>query len=154
MFDQANIVIALLALIAVLLGVLAGMIWRREYSSRASVEIYEALEVLDSNVRHHVQVNAVLALLDQFQEQPELMSNLAEYSRREVAAALFYRVNSLGADLQLAQDRLSHWNQEDARYRHYEQEVVETQARVDRIKAELEAAHQAAELYGGLRSVK
>ena len=59
--------------------------------------VSRALQELDAAVRQHVQVNAVLALAEQFQDRPELLDHVAGYAQQTVAAALLHRVNMLAA---------------------------------------------------------
>ena len=52
-----------------------------------------------ASFKHHVEVEAVLALVTEIESQPERRIDLAEYSRQVVDAALVHRVNTLAACL-------------------------------------------------------
>ena len=58
------------------------------------------LKELMAGFKHHVEVEAVLALVTEIASRPELKINLAQHSQQIVDAALAHRVNMLGASLQ------------------------------------------------------
>jgi hypothetical protein len=67
----------------------------------------DAIKRFGQAVQHHVEVNAVLALTEQFQSDPNLLPKLSEYSRQAVSAALLYRVDQIGHDIVAVQEELS-----------------------------------------------
>ncbi|MBI2797969.1 hypothetical protein HYX70_01545 [Candidatus Saccharibacteria bacterium] len=150
--SQAYVIIAL-AIVGLVVFIVFEVYAGRVRRPRIAFEIQEAIEQLNAATRHHVQVQAVLALMDQFVEHPELMANLAEYSRQTVATALLNRVNTLGADLEVAQKALSSARQSYVRYPSFEQDVRRAEIWVEQLLLQLEDANQAAELFGGLHSV-
>lgn len=64
------------------------------------------LKELMAGFTHHVEVEAVLALVTAIESRPELKINLAQHSQQIVDAALAHRVNTLGACLQKIGDEL------------------------------------------------
>ena len=99
------IVLLLIAVVG-LLAVIAIMVYRsNRFGVGAAVteSIDCAVERLDGSIRHHTEVNAVLALTEAAGRNPELLNNLESYSHDVVTASLLLRVNTLGNDYQAAQ---------------------------------------------------
>lgn len=104
------------------------------------------LERLTKGVQHYDAVNAVLALTEQFQQNPELVQELQGYTDQVLAAALSYRVDSLGKQLATAMDQLatarSNQGSFDS-YRHYDNKVKRLENSVQDVQLQLEAARAA-----------
>lgn len=113
----------------------------------------DALDHLNQEAKHYVQVNAVLALVEQFEERPELIANLQDYSRQVVAAALLTRVNAIGNDIKVAQRELSEREKQYANQLIDISTVNTQKQRVDELYKQLHAADQVAQQYRALRSV-
>ncbi len=96
-----GIAVLVLGIIAVVFGLIVLSMLVRQRSSRVmSIAIGDALEQVKQDTRHYVAVNAVLGLTERFTQNQELVQRLAEYSDQVVAAALTYRLNSLGEQYQ------------------------------------------------------
>lgn len=65
------------------------------------------LKELMANFTHHVEVDAVLALVNRIASQPELKIGLAEYGQQVVDAALAYRMNALASSLKEINDNIT-----------------------------------------------
>ncbi len=94
-------------LILITLVVIARQLWLGLYGSRVTQSIEEAVKNLGTATRHYTEVQAVLALTEQFQSRPDLAAKLNEYSRQTVAAALMFRINGVASDIKMAQTQLS-----------------------------------------------
>lgn len=139
--SQAAVIIVLLFGIFICVVAVAAVVFlrRQPQQPQIALEIREAVQELNIAVQSHVRLNAVMALIDQFVERPELMANLVEYSRQEVAAALLQRLNQLGADLEKAQERLSHYEKQYAASNAWKSEMERAQRWVERTNAALMA---------------
>jgi len=104
------------------------------------------LERLTKGVQHYDAVNAVLALTEQFQQNPELVQELQGYTDQVLAAALSYRVDSLGKQLATAMDQLATARSNQGSFgsygshRHYDSEVKRLENSVQDVQQQLEAA--------------
>lgn len=139
------VLLGLLAAIAVLLGIIA---WRLrhgavELSMMAGIE--EAMERLGQQTQHYTKVNAVLALVERFRENPKSLDRLPLYSRQVVAAAQFSWVNSLGSQIETVHEQLTNARDKEARgnYASREGETERLHKLSIALRAELAAAHRA-----------
>lgn len=100
--------LSLLAVIAILLTTLLVIAVRyiRNRQSIITDSLRQAIAELNKAITHHAQVAAVVALIEQYDDRPELFDNLADYSDQVVGAALFHRVNALAAALKDVNDKL------------------------------------------------
>ncbi len=150
----------LLGVCAILLFVIVAllvMMLRRMESPETKIvlEIDDVIERLNQEIKQNVKVHAVMALLEQFEERPDLLSQLPKYSRQVLASALFARVNALHANIEVVQRELS---KAEARMAEGQSEwisaITARTARLKELTAELEAADQAAQRFGtSLRAV-
>jgi hypothetical protein len=148
-FLSGGAALTLLAIVAVLLvGILVALIGILRRPPASVVDgLWEAVAELNRAVRHHVEVNAVLALVDNYQERPQALENLRGYSRQVVAAALTFRLNSLSAQHQSLESGILQDRQIQAAAGTpsiYDRRIAELQERADqvleRLLAELEPA--------------
>jgi hypothetical protein len=150
---QGYVIIGLLAVgVIVLLMQLA-----RSRSNRADVaaarEIDQAIERLGEATQHHVQVNAVLALTEQFQQRPELINRLGEYSRQVVAAAIMTRINGIANDIKVVQGVLSQNEKSVANGYAGHTSIKRNKAKLAELQADLEAMNTLAQQFAPLRAV-
>lgn len=109
--DTPELVLSAIAITAILILVTLVVIARnlRDTSGqRIARSIDDAVERLGTATRHFTEVNAVLALTEQFQDRPDLVAKLNEYSRQTVAAALMTRINGVASDIKTVQSELAH----------------------------------------------
>jgi hypothetical protein len=143
--------VLMLGLIVVLLAAILGVqLWDRDsargagkYASAAVTQAIDAaVERLDTAIRHHVDVVAVLEAARQFTGEPDLPQHLSAYSDQVVAAALMYRVNTLAAQYQTAIGQLSMAREEHGRVGGSDlaRRVSQRQALVDEILGQLQQA--------------
>jgi len=95
--------VAITILLAIMTGVLIYIAVQMRNNKRIGAvgiveTIDEAVTRFDGAIRHHTEVNAVIALTEAVGRHPELIDNLQAYSHDVVAAALINRLNSLGND--------------------------------------------------------
>lgn len=141
-------VVGLLAFIATTLVIIAVKVGSRRYGHHYALEINEAIARLGEATQHYTTVNAVLALTEQFQERPELMEKLTEYSRQVVAAALLTRANGIANDIKVVQRELSQDERNLAQYgTHYQQDVRRNRTRLAELQLDLDAVHAATEMF-------
>lgn len=146
--------LVVIALLAALL--IVGLLTLRRPNTSSSIQgvVNEAIEQLDKTIRHHMEVNAILALMDTFEDRPELTSQLATYSRQTVAATLLYRVNSLAAQLKTAGDQLTKARQgqggDSTYFGVYDDRVKRLEPIVTALTQQLQAAHRAVEAFADL----
>ncbi len=102
------------------------------------------LERLSSETQHFVAVNAVLALTEQFERDPELITRLDGYADQVVAAALTYRVNSLGEQHKIAMDQLANQRRlQGERGSLYDKGVARLERSTEHLCQQLEEARNA-----------
>jgi hypothetical protein len=88
---------ALLLAIVVLLSV--GLLQRHRSGNESVRLITHAVEELVQAARHHADVESVLALMDTFEERPELIMKLNSRTKQLGAAAILHRADSLAAQM-------------------------------------------------------
>lgn len=141
------ILVVLAGLMPITAIVVLATIARRRHvpADQRSVQVInEAVERLSQATVHHVEVNAVLALTQQFRARPELLASLSDYSRELVGAALLARVNALGNDVSVVVKQLSVEERRVANgYTSHQADVARLSARRDELLAEIVAADQA-----------
>lgn len=121
-------------------------------------EFRKAFSELETATRAHVQVNAVLALLDEFQNRPEVIENLAEYSRQSVAAAITQQINSTASDIATVSEKLSTHRENLAGCKHeidrsnYQKQVNYAESMLDRLQRKLEVLYSLSQNFDLLRS--
>lgn len=111
-----------------------------------TVSLTEAVQRITNASAHAAQVSAVLSLVEQLEEHPDALERIREYPQLVVAATRVHYVNTLGSDLQYAQDQLSkaHRGQLNARYSYDRNRAIKAeQALVDALQAKLETAEAA-----------
>lgn len=95
-------------------------------------------------IKHHTNASAVLALIDQIEEDPEAVERLQKYPETVRAAAWIHYVDCLGKDLQQAQARLSAAHQAQTNYAfndaHKQNAINTAQNHVKDVRAKLDAA--------------
>lgn len=114
--------------------------------------ILDGTRELSRESSYYVQVNAVLALTESFTDNPDMLENLAAYSRKTVAAALLFRVNSLGESIQHTQELLTKTEVSYASYGGSDRanNINSLREQRDRLLAEQAAANQAVEQFIGV----
>lgn len=151
--DTPEIVLSAIAITAILilitLVVIARQLWLGLYGSRVTQSIEEAVKNLGIATRHYTEVQAVLALTEQFQNHPDLAAKLNEYSRQTVASALMVRINSVAADIKMVQTKLSEhrkWLADG--YTSYQAKVTRDEQMLKHLHQELEALHELNRRFG------
>ncbi|HEX7484450.1 MAG TPA: hypothetical protein VF281_04865 [Candidatus Saccharimonadales bacterium] len=152
------IAVVLLAIIVVLLTrLLRKPMGPRNVEFLLNTNVEEVLERVGKGVKHHADVSAVLALMDQIEEHPDAIKRLQEYPEMVRAAAWLHYINCLGADLQSAQNRLSaaHRATTDHHFTEtYKQNAITTaQKHVNDVRAKLDAAIAASGQKVGPRAI-
>jgi hypothetical protein len=140
----------LLVIIAGLLVIIAVALIKSMQRNPIVPLIDDAIERFGQAAQHHAEVNAVLALTQQFQSDPDLLARLPEYSREVVAAALLFRVNTIGNDIKQVQMELSRARASRASSAgstvmepHYRGSVENIEQQLEHLLAELAEAHAA-----------
>jgi len=111
--------------------------------------LQQMLDQLDTKLAQHLNITAVLRLVDQLAERPEVLPQLNGYSREVFAAALLLRVNILSSDIQTTQHYLTSARRTEAeRGSHYRANTVRLENLLADQMAQLMAAQQAAEEFG------
>jgi hypothetical protein len=150
---QAYVLLFLIGFMALMLVILAIGQRRNKPSSIISAEILKATEAFGQAVQEHTQVNAVLALMEQFQDSPELLRNLSGHSHQVMAAALLSRVHQLGADIKVVEGLLSSARNSEAHGSPGAREKVERlETTLKGLFAKLESADQAVQEFGRQRT--
>ena len=149
---------AVIGFLAVITTAIALLIWAvrkpAQPTNTIATEIIEATVRLGQEVQHHVEVNAVLALVEDFHNNPQLLANLSEYSQQVLGAALLLRVNALGNDIQVTAGCLSSARNDMAHgYYGADKRAARLSADLTELYEELDAANRAVRQLGGLRAV-
>ncbi len=102
----------------------------------------QSLQKLAKDTKHYVAVNAVLALTEQFTDDPELIPRLVQYSDQVVAAAMLYRINSLGEQYRMIMKHLEGARSDQTKYgKSYEGNV----RRLEQLEADVSSQLSAAQ---------
>lgn len=112
--------------------------------------IEQALSRLSDGVKHHVEVSAVLAILDKFDGRPELIERLAAYSDQVVAAALLFRINNAAANLKRVLEDLHTMRgllAGDTTSQYYQRQIRDLEEARETLTEQLFAAHQEAQTF-------
>ena len=152
-----SIVTALLFTIVMLLNLIAIILFallRKQQTAPKMISIApgvdEAIERLKQSVEHHVDVSAVVGMINSFDTHPGALERLKNYPEDVRAAAWLHYINGLGAALQRAQKSLKQALEE----KYITDPYIElTQRKVDTIRAKLDAAIAASGQKIGPRSV-
>lgn len=153
------LVVAVVALlvIAVLLSKLLKRQQVTQYELALDPRFTAQVANLGNSIRHHADVSAVLGLMDQISEHPDVIERLREYPEAVRAAAWIHCIDRLGGDLQHAQDSLSSTHK-GPDY-HYggpsgkKSAIDRAQAHVNSIRVKLDAAIAASGQLVGPRAV-
>lgn len=150
------IIILLLIVAVTLLANLARKSRTVTYVLSLDPTFREQVAEIGNGVRHYADVSAVLGLLEQIEERPEVVERLREYSETIRTAAWLHYFDRLGHDLQQAQKSLSDAHQSTLGfgYASYdkEQAIKRAQQHVDNLRAKLDAAIAASGQKVGPRS--
>lgn len=117
-------------------------------SYRLEGTIDQAVARLGQATQHYVEVNAILALVDQFEERPELMTRLGEYSRQVVAACILQQLNTVSSTIKAVHIKRSTYEKNRASFGGYVTDINRCNEELKRLKGELTALEKAAEQYG------
>jgi|GEM_PF-6403519 len=152
------IVVALLVIIVVLLTMLLRKpIGPRNVEFLINTNIKEVLEKVGGDVRHVADVSAILSLMDQIEEQPDVIERLQEYPETVRAAVWIHYINCLGNDLRQAQLVLSEAHQAQTNYvftdAHKQNAINNAQNHVKDLRAKLDAAIAASGQKVGPRAI-
>lgn len=159
-----TILLVLLFVAVVALFVIAVLLYKllkrqqvTQYELSLDPRFTKQIADLGKSARHYADVSAVLGLMDQITEHPDVINKLREYPETVRAAAWIHCINRLGGDLQDAQDSLSivHKNPD---YHHggpsgKKGAIDRAQAHVDGIRTKLDAAIAASGQLVGPRAV-
>ena len=107
----------------------------------------KALEQMTQAANQHIAVNAVLALTKTFADQPELMKDLAKYSRQTVGATLVLRVNQLSAAIKKGEETLKVLRSLHFDGQGYESSILRNEVLLTRLYSELAAANRNVESF-------
>jgi hypothetical protein len=136
-------------LILITLVVIARQLWLGLYGSRVTQSIEEAVKNLGTATRHYTEVQAVLALTEQFQNRPDLAAKLNEYSRQTVAAALMVRINGVASDIKTVQSELTHHRMMLAKgHNSFQTNVNRAEQMLQRLQQELESLYELNRRFG------
>ena len=143
--DFTDFALILISVALLLISISLGSVYRalRDTSGqRMAKSIDDAIERLGAATRHFTEVNAVLALTEQFQDRPELMQRLSEFSSQTIAAALMVRINGVASDIKMAQAQLSrHRKGALDGYSTYPAAVARDEQMLQHLHQELDALH-------------
>ena len=109
--EGAAMLYTILLVIIILLGVLVyGTIFgRKEVQVQLTVEAEQRLRAvideIEANTRHYADVSAVVAMVRQINNDPELLDELRSYPEEVSATAWLHYINVLGSTLQTLQNR-------------------------------------------------
>lgn len=144
-----SVIAVMVILILITLVVIARQLWLGLYGSRVTQSIEEAVKNLGTATRHYTEVEAVLALTEQFQHHPDLAAKLNEYSRQTVAAAMMFRINGVASDIKMVQTELSKHRKALADgLTSYQAKVTRDEQMLQRLHQELEALHELNRRFG------
>lgn len=108
--DYTDFLLNIIAVALLLISISLGLVYRAlrdTNGQRMAKSIDDAIERLGNATRHYTEIQAILALTEQFQDRPDLMQQLSEFSSQTVAAALMVRINGVSNDIKMAQAQLS-----------------------------------------------
>lgn len=133
----------LLTVIAVTLVVICITLWvvmRRMMPSYFTRPINATIERLGEATRHYTEVNAILALTEQFKSRPDLVERLNEFGDQTVAAALMVRMNGVANDIKVTQTELTRWRKKVAEgyANSYQKRITEAEQQLKHLQEELE----------------
>ena len=150
--DTPDPVLSVIAVMAVLILIFLILIMhnlRNTSSQRIAKSIDDAVERLGAATRHHTEVNAVLALAEQFEHRPDLVERLSEFSSQTVAAALMVRINGVASDIKTVQSELAQDRRMVAKgYTGHQGRVNRNEQMLQHLHQELEALHELSRRFG------
>ena len=151
------VIIVLLLVAVTLLANLARRPRTVTYELGVDPTFRQQVAEIGKGVRHYADVSAVLGLLEQIEERPDIVERLREYPETVRAAAWLHYIDRLGHDLQQAQQVLSSEHQTDPS-RYYNREagkktrINNAQEHVNSLRVKLDAAIAASGQKVGPRS--
>ncbi len=103
----------------------------------------DAIEGFGKAAQHHIDVSAVVKLVQQLDADPNALELIKSYPETVRAAAWLHYINTLGADLRRAQQRLSESHAGKGYVEPVPQYIDRDQARVDALRTKLDKAVEA-----------
>ena len=146
MSEDALVYVALcfaaLSVLGMIVALAAVVRLYRRPSDAFVTNVESALQRMGEGVQHYVQVNAVLALTANFENNPQLVHNLSGYSDQVVAAALAYRLDSLGGQLKSAMAQLKHKRKDQCEFGSvYNRDVQRLEEIVAELQTQMDSVH-------------